>query len=80
MSNQEKRTDTRHDLLKKRLSQTREINITVTGRKSGRTISIPVWFVLEGRPTLPPAGAGLGDTVVQKRAQQSRDADQRSGR
>ncbi len=23
------------------------MNITVTGRKSGRTISIPIWFVLE---------------------------------
>jgi len=33
--------------LKNRLSRSREINITVTGRKSGRPISIPVWFVLE---------------------------------
>ena len=38
----------RKDALKDRLSRSREINITVTGRKSGRTISIPVWFVLEG--------------------------------
>jgi deazaflavin-dependent oxidoreductase (nitroreductase family) len=37
----------RNDALKERLSRYREINITVTGRKSGRTISIPVWFVLE---------------------------------
>ncbi len=37
----------RIDDLKDRLSRYREINITVTGRKSGRTISIPVWFVLE---------------------------------
>src|SRR5436309_10660204 len=37
----------RNDGLKDRLSRSREINITVTGRKSGRTISIPVWFVLE---------------------------------
>jgi deazaflavin-dependent oxidoreductase (nitroreductase family) len=37
----------RKDALKDRLSRYREINITVTGRKSGRTISIPVWFVLE---------------------------------
>jgi deazaflavin-dependent oxidoreductase (nitroreductase family) len=36
-----------HDDLKSRLSRSREINITVTGRKSGRTISIPVWFVLD---------------------------------
>src|SRR5229473_1329299 len=39
---------TRNDALKDRLSRYREINITVTGRKSGRAISIPVWFVLEG--------------------------------
>ena len=38
----------RNDALKDRLSRYREINITVTGRMSGRTISIPVWFVLEG--------------------------------
>ena len=39
---------TRYDALKDRLSRSREIDITVTGRKSGRAISIPVWFVLEG--------------------------------
>ena len=38
----------RSDNLKDRLSRSREINITVTGRKSGRAVSIPVWFVLEG--------------------------------
>ena len=38
---------TRNDALKDRLSRYREINITVTGRKSGRAISIPVWFALE---------------------------------
>ena len=38
----------RNDALKNRLSRSREIDITVTGRKSGRAISIPVWFVLEG--------------------------------
>ncbi len=36
-----------NDALKKSLSRSREVTITVTGRKSGRTISIPVWFVLE---------------------------------
>src|SRR6266403_944164 len=35
------------DALKNRLSRLNEITITVTGRKSGRTISVPVWFVLE---------------------------------
>ena len=38
---------TRNDALKDRLSRYREINITVTGRKSGRAISIPIWFALE---------------------------------
>jgi deazaflavin-dependent oxidoreductase (nitroreductase family) len=33
--------------LKERLSRYREIDITVVGRKSRKTISIPVWFVLE---------------------------------
>jgi deazaflavin-dependent oxidoreductase (nitroreductase family) len=33
--------------LKERLTRYRQIKISVTGRKSGRTISIPVWFVLE---------------------------------
>jgi deazaflavin-dependent oxidoreductase (nitroreductase family) len=37
------------DSLKERLSRYREINISVIGRKSGRTISIPVWFVFEDR-------------------------------
>ena len=37
-----------NDSLKDRLSRYREITISVTGRKSGRTISNPVWFVLEG--------------------------------
>jgi len=39
---------TRNDALIARLARSRELNISVTGRKSGRTISIPVWFVLEG--------------------------------
>ena len=38
----------RNDTLKDRLSRVREIEISVTGRNSGRTISIPIWFVLEG--------------------------------
>jgi deazaflavin-dependent oxidoreductase (nitroreductase family) len=35
------------DTLKDRLAHNNEITISVTGRKSGRTISNPVWFVLE---------------------------------
>lgn len=37
----------RNDALADRLSRHRQITITVTGRNSGREISIPVWFVLE---------------------------------
>ena len=37
-----------NDALKDRLSRYREITITVTGRKSGRAISVPIWFVWEG--------------------------------
>jgi len=33
--------------LKDRLARYRQIKISVIGRKSGHTISIPVWFVLE---------------------------------
>src|SRR6202043_3456453 len=34
--------------LKDRLTRYRQIKISVIGRRSGQTISIPVWFVLEG--------------------------------
>ena len=36
-----------NNALKDRLSRYREIDLSVTGRKSGRTLSQPVWFVLE---------------------------------
>jgi deazaflavin-dependent oxidoreductase (nitroreductase family) len=36
-----------NDTVKDRLSRYREITITVTGRKSGRAISIPVWFAAD---------------------------------
>lgn len=39
---------THNDALKAKLSRANEINVSVTGRKSGRTITNPVWFVLEG--------------------------------
>jgi deazaflavin-dependent oxidoreductase (nitroreductase family) len=38
---------TRSESLSERLSRYRELTITVTGRKSGRQISNPVWFVFE---------------------------------
>ncbi|HLM81726.1 MAG TPA: nitroreductase/quinone reductase family protein [Terriglobales bacterium] len=34
--------------LKDRLARYRQIKLSVIGRKTGQTISIPVWFVLEG--------------------------------
>jgi deazaflavin-dependent oxidoreductase (nitroreductase family) len=36
------------DTLKDHLSRYHEIKLSVTGRKSGRTISNPVWFAFEG--------------------------------
>jgi len=38
----------KNDSLLSHLSRTNEIKITVTGRKSGRAITNPVWFALEG--------------------------------
>ena len=37
-----------NDSLEDHLSRSREINITVTGRKSERAIANPVWFVSDG--------------------------------
>jgi deazaflavin-dependent oxidoreductase (nitroreductase family) len=39
---------TAKDDLKERLARYRQIKIRVVGRKSGKTISNPVWFVAEG--------------------------------
>ena len=36
------------ETLKDRLTRYQQIKISVTGRKLGREISIPVWFVLDG--------------------------------
>ena len=40
---------TSKDSLKDLLSRYREIKLSVTGRKSGKTITNPVWFVAEGK-------------------------------
>jgi deazaflavin-dependent oxidoreductase (nitroreductase family) len=47
------------ETLKDRLARYREIKICVIGRKSGQTISIPVWFVLDGEKVylLPVQGS-----------------------
>ncbi|HKS75055.1 MAG TPA: nitroreductase/quinone reductase family protein [Terriglobales bacterium] len=39
---------TQKNSLKDGLSRNKEIEISVTGRKTGRTISVPVWFALDG--------------------------------
>lgn len=36
-----------NNTLRDRLAKATEIHITVTGRKSGRQISIPIWFVFD---------------------------------
>ena len=48
------------ETLKDRLARYRQIKISVIGRKSGKTISIPVWFVVEGEKLylLPVQGSG----------------------
>lgn len=42
------------ETLKERLSRYREIKISVTGRKSGRTITVPIWFVFDEKLYLLP--------------------------
>ena len=37
-----------NETLKVQLRNIREITLSVTGRKSGRAVSMPVWFVFEG--------------------------------
>ena len=37
----------RNDALEDRLSRYREMDLSVTGRKSGRSLSRPVWFVFD---------------------------------
>jgi deazaflavin-dependent oxidoreductase (nitroreductase family) len=46
-------------VLHDRLSRYRQIKLSVIGRKTGQTISIPVWFVLEGEKLylLPVSGS-----------------------
>ena len=40
-------TPVRNDSFKDGLARSNEITITVTGRKSGRAISIPIWFAFD---------------------------------
>jgi deazaflavin-dependent oxidoreductase (nitroreductase family) len=36
------------DTFQDALNSTNEVDITITGRKSGKAITLPIWFVLEG--------------------------------
>lgn len=47
------------DSLKQQLGRSDELELTVTGRRSGRAISNPVWFVLDGERLhlLPVSGS-----------------------
>ncbi|MGA3091581.1 MAG: nitroreductase/quinone reductase family protein [Terriglobales bacterium] len=51
---------TREKILEERLARDRQIQLSVIGRKSGKTISNPVWFVAEGDTLylLPVHGSG----------------------
>jgi deazaflavin-dependent oxidoreductase (nitroreductase family) len=62
---------TSKDTLKDRLARYRQIKISVIGRKSGKMISIPVWFVPEGEKLylLPVRGS---DTQWYKNVLQNR--------
>ena len=54
------------DNLKDRLARYRQVKISVIGRKSGQTISIPVWFVLESQKLylLPVKGSETHSSTV----------------
>ena len=65
--------------LKDRLSRYRQIKISVIGRKSGKTISIPVWFVPEGEklyllPCRAPTHSGTGTCSRTRRFELMRGA------
>jgi hypothetical protein len=64
-----------NDDLKDRLSRYRQLTIT-SDRQKGRTRHLNPGLVrFGGRQTLPPAGAGVGYTVIRKRAQEPDDSD-----
>ena len=48
------------ETLKDPLARYRQIKLSVVGRKSGKTISIPVWFVLEGKERYEPSFQCIG--------------------
>ena len=63
------------DGLKDRLARYRQIKLSVIGRKSGRLISIPVWFVLEGEKLSLLPVSGSDTQWLQEPAPESVDSD-----
>jgi hypothetical protein len=61
--------------LQTRLARYRQIKISVIGRKSGYTISMPVWFVLEGAKLYLAARKGIGHAMVPERVEEPVDSD-----
>ena len=63
------RMPTPKDDLKDRLARYRQIKISVIGRKSGQTISIPVWFAPEGEKLylLPVQGSDKSTGIAKER-------------
>lgn len=47
-------TNTKSNDLQDRLQKLRQIKLTVVGRRTGKTISIPVWFVMDDKLYLLP--------------------------
>ena len=68
--------------IKQRLARYREVNLSVTGRKTGKTISNPVWFVVDGNKLylLPVRGSDtqwyrnvLEDPLIRVEARGAKD-------
>jgi len=71
--------------LQERLPQYRQIKISVIGRKSGMTISVPVWFVLEGEklyllPVEARTRSGTGTCSRTRRFEFMREAQKGSSK
>ena len=63
----------------KALEASPEIELTVTGRTSGREISNPVWFVREGEKLYLVPVSGFGRRLVQEFAEDADDPPRRRG-
>ena len=62
------------------LERTDEIELTTTGRVTGKPISCPVWFVRRGEKLYLVPGGRNGQSVVQEPAQDARSTPGRPRR